>query len=112
TSARSEIAKVIGGAIISSFPDIRDDLSSIVAGLSCCERLDALTPLRAPSAEKYRLICSALAAIEAKLSPWVPVAFSLHLLELVGHSVREREVASEDRPLWARLHETDLDALA
>jgi DNA repair protein RecO (recombination protein O) len=112
SSPRTEIGKVIGGALISTFPDLRGDLDSIVEGLSCCERLDAITPLRQPSPEKYRLICTALAAIEARVSPWIQTAFSLHLLELTGHSLREREQAGEDAALWRRLHETDLDALA
>jgi DNA repair protein RecO (recombination protein O) len=112
TSPRTDIGKAVGGAIISSFPDLRDDLAGLVAGLGCCERLDALTPAHAPSEEKYHLICSALAAIETKLSPWVPVAFSLHLLELVGYGLRDREMPAEDRALWIRLHETAVDALA
>lgn len=112
TSARTDIAKAIGGAIISSFPDLREDLGGLVDALGCCERLDALTPARLPSPEKYRLICAAAAAIESGLSPWVPVAFSLHLMELAGHSLRERAMPEEDAPLWRRLHETDVDALA
>ncbi len=112
TSPRTDIAKAVGGAIISSFPALREDLAGLVEGLGCCERLDALTPAHAPSAEKYRLICSALAAIESKLSPWVALAFSLHLLELVGYGVRDRELPEDDRKLWLRLHETAIDALA
>lgn len=113
TSARTDIAKAIGGAIISSFPDLREDLGGMVDALGCCERLDALTPARLPSAEKYRLICSALAAVESRLSPWVGVAFGLHLMELAGHSLRERAFSdAEDAALWRRLHETDVDALA
>jgi hypothetical protein len=111
TSPRSEIAKVIGGAIVSTFPDTRSDLDSTVASFSCCERLDALTPWRSPNPDKYRLICSALAAIEAKLSPWVQIAFHVQLLEMIGHSMREREVLAEHRLLWLRLHDTAIDAL-
>ena len=112
TSPRSDIAKAVGGAIISSFPDLREDLAALAAGFGCCERLDALTPAHAPSEEKYRLICTALAAIEGKLSSWVPLVFSLHLLEIVGYGLRDREMPEEDRTLWVRLHETALDALA
>ncbi|MBI3552887.1 MAG: DNA repair protein RecO [Elusimicrobia bacterium] len=111
SSPRTDIAKCIGGAIISSFPRLRGELDATVAALGCCERLDALTPLRSPNCEKYLLICAALAALEASLSPWVPAAFSLQLLEAVGYGLRDREFPDEERPLWKRLHETALDAL-
>jgi len=114
TSPRNDIAKVIGGALISTFPHMRGDLDGTVAAFGCCERLDALTPMREPSLEKYHLICSALAAIEAGLSPWTPIAFSLQLLDLLGYGMRERteSVPEADRELWARLHDTAIDALA
>lgn len=112
TSARTDVAKAIGGAIISSFPDLREDLGGLVDALGLCDRLDALTPARLPSPEKYRLICSAAAALESRLSPWVTVAFGLQLMELAGHSLRERPMPEEDAALWRRLHDTAVDALA
>lgn len=110
-SPRSEYGKCVGGQLISTFPAVRGDFDRTVEALTCCELVNRLTADRAPSPEKYRLLCSALALLEEGASPWLPVAFGLQLLSLAGFGVEEAEIGADDLELWRRLHETALDAL-
>lgn len=104
-------AKAIGGELLSSWPLLREDLSRTVAALSCCELLSALTPERAPNAGKYRLVVSALAAIEKGPSPWLEAAYGLRLLELSGFGLSEKMFPPEQRANLRRLQETEFDDL-
>lgn len=111
-SAKSEFAKVIGGRIIGTFPEIRDDFRRTAEALACCQLLESLTPPRSPNPEKYDLICSALTQLSRGASPWLIVAFGLRLLDLAGFRLAGDSVLPEDHDLWLNLHDKDLDRLA
>lgn len=110
-SPRSEIAKCVGGRIVASLPGVRGDLARLTAALYCCEFLERLTPERAPSPEKFRLLASFLAALEERPSRWLTLAFGLRLLDAAGFGLRERAPASGAR-VWIALHEAEPAALA
>lgn len=109
-SPKSEFAKAIGGRLIGTFPRIREDFDRTVSALGCCEMLSMLTPERAPNAEKYALICSALACLELGESRWLTLAFGLRLLRLAGYGL-ESEFAASQPAAWAALHEAPLESL-
>ena len=67
-------------------------------------------PDRAPS-EKYRLICSFLAALEECPNRWLVPAFGLRLAEMLGIGLRERSPAGA-RSIWEALHEAEPGALS
>lgn len=104
-------AKAIGGDLISSFPALREDLPRTVAALACCELLSALTPERAPNADKYRLVVAALSALDKGANPWVEAAFGLRLLELCGFGIEEKTISAEKRAILRAIQETDFDDL-
>ncbi len=110
-SARSEFAKAVGGRLIGSFPGWRGDLGRTFDALACLEMLDRLTPDHQPSPEKYRLICSALTALDAAPSRWLVPAFGLRLAQMLGISLRERAPAP-CACVWTALHDDELIGLA
>lgn len=110
-SPRSDYGKAVGGQLISSFPEAREDLSRMVAALSCCELVERLTAERDPSPEKYRGLSSALALICHGGSAWVPLAFGLQTLALAGHGLRAARPAYAPEGLWLALHDAELGAL-
>jgi DNA repair protein RecO len=110
-SAKSDVAKAIGGQLISCYPAIREDLSRTVEALGCLELLQTLTADRSPSAEKYALLCELLQALEAGPAPWAPLAFGLRLLDLAGFGLPER-AAAQDAPLMRALRELPFEHLA
>jgi DNA repair protein RecO len=110
-SPRSEHAKCVGGSIVATFPGARADLPRITAALYCCEMLDKLTAERAPSPEKFRLLCSTLAALEATPSRWLTLSFGLRLLDYAGFGLRER-APREAAGVWAALHDREPAELA
>ncbi|MEQ1918055.1 MAG: DNA repair protein RecO [Elusimicrobiota bacterium] len=110
-STRSEFARAIGGRLIGSFPGWRTDLSRTFDALACLEMLDKLTPDHQPSPEKYRLICSVLAALDERPSDWIVPAFGLRLSEMLGIGLRDRSPAA-CRAVWDALHDAEPAALA
>lgn len=110
-SPRSEFAKALGGRLLASFPGWRQDLARTFDALACCEMLEQLTPERAPSPEKYRLLMAVLMALEASPSAWLLPAFGLRLCEAAGVGLRERAPAAA-RGCWTLLHEGEPAALA
>lgn len=110
-SQRSEIAKAVGGRIVSSFPQLRGDLSRTVEALAFCELISHLTPQRSPNAGKYRLISEALQVLEEGPSPWLDIAYGLRLLELSGFGVRDIAISLAERGLWEALHSVPLGEL-
>ena len=111
-SARTQYGKAIGGQLIGTFPEIRADFAKTVAALGCCELMSELAPDHSPNAEKYRLLCAALALLSHQGSPWIPVAFGLQLLALAGVGLGEAVVSGLDKSVWRALHEMELAALA
>jgi hypothetical protein len=105
-SPRSEHAKCVGGSIIATFPGVRADLARITAALYCCELLDKLTAERAPSPEKFRLLCSTLAALEASPSRWLTLSFGLRLMDYAGFGLRERAPRAA-AGVWQALHDRE-----
>lgn len=105
-SPRSEHAKCVGGSIVATFPRVREDLPRITAALYCCELLDKLTAERAPSPEKFRLICSTLAALEATPSRWLTLSYGLRLMDYAGFGLREKAPRSA-AGVWDALHESE-----
>ncbi len=110
-SAKSDVAKAVGGRIIGTFPAIRADLQRTVAALSCCELLSALSPDRAPNPDEYALLCAALQSLEEGPSPWLEGAFGLRLLDVAGYGLTERHAAG-DVALWATLRAASWSELA
>jgi DNA repair protein RecO len=110
-SPRSEHAKCVGGSIIATFPGVRGDLPRITAALYCCELLDKLTAERAPSPEKFRLLCSTLAALEATPSRWLTLSFGLRLMDYAGFGLRERAPRA-CAGVWDALHDLEPSELA
>lgn len=110
-SAKSEFSKVIGGRIIRTFPEIRDDFRRTTEALACCQLLESLTPPRSPNPEKYDLICAALTRLAEGPSPWLVVAFGLRLLDLAGFRLAGDSVLPEDLEAWGALHDWDLERL-
>lgn len=110
-SVRSEFAKAVGGRLTCSFPLWRADLGRTFDALACLEMLDRLTPERQPSPEKYRLICSVLAALDEHPSGWLVAAFGLRLANLIGISLYERAPVP-CRGVWTALHDTQPAALS
>ncbi len=112
-SPRTEHAKCVGGRIVATFPRVREDLPRITAALYCCELLDKLTAERVPSPEKFRLLCSALAALEEAPSRWLTLSYGLRLMDYAGFGLRERAPREAAR-VWEALHDrepADLPAL-
>ncbi|HXT01777.1 MAG TPA: DNA repair protein RecO [Elusimicrobiota bacterium] len=110
-SPRSEHAKCVGGRIIATFPGVRTDLPRITAALYCCELLDKLTAERAPGPEKFRLLCSTLAALEATPSRWLTLSYGLRLMDYAGFSLRERAPQAA-AAVWEALHDREPADLA
>lgn len=110
-SPRSEHAKCVGGKIVATFPGVRGDLARLTAALYCCEFLDKLTAERAPGPEKFRLLCSTLAALESSPSRWLTLSFGLRLLDYAGFGLRERAPRAA-AGVWEALHERDAAELA
>lgn len=106
----------VGGALTTAFPRLRSDLGRLLRGLELCEMVDRLTPVGAPNAEKFSLLCSALDELERSSTPsaaaWVCAAFALRLLREAGFGVTELPVSPRRRPLWERLHHADLAEVA
>ena len=112
-SHRSEHAKCVGGRIISTFPGLRGDLARMTGALYCCELLDKLTAERAPSPEKFRLLRSALAALERSPSRWTTLSYGLRLMDCAGFGLRERAPRAA-AGVWDALHDrepSELEAL-
>ena len=110
-SPRTEHAKCVGGRIVATFPGVRVDLPRITAALYCCELLDKLTSERAPSPEKFRLLCSTLAALEETPSRWLTLSYGLRLMEYAGFGLRER-APREAAGVWSALHDREPAELA
>jgi DNA repair protein RecO len=104
---RSDMAKAVGGRIISSFPGIRADLSRTVSALWCLDFLSQITPERSSNEGKYRLICEALSALDVAPHPCLESAYGLRLLELSGYSLRGLPPRGFDSALWESLHGTE-----
>lgn len=110
-SPRSEAAKCVGGSLVTIFPGARADLPRLTAALYCCELLDRLTPERAPSPEKFRLLTTTLSALDGRPCRWLTISFGLRLLDCAGFGLRERAPDAAAR-VWDALHGVAPGALA
>lgn len=110
-SPRADAAKCVGGQIVATFPGVRGDLPRVTAALYCCELLDKLTAERAPGPEKFRLLVSTLAALEATPSRWLTLSFGLRLAEMAGFSLREKAPRAA-AAVWPALHDREPAELA
>ncbi len=110
---RTGQAKCVGGQLIASFPSLRDHFDRTMEALSCCELLNEATAERSPNPLKYRLVCGALANLDARRGPWTLAAFGLRLLELAGHGLFGVEGAARlcEPGLWKALHEAAWERL-
>jgi len=109
-SPRSEFAKGVGGRLVTSFPSLRTSLNATFDALACCEMLERLTPDHQPGPEKYKLLCTTLAALDETASRWLVASFGLRLADRLGLSLRER-APSAASAVWHNLHETELGSL-
>lgn len=104
----AESAVAAGGALVSVFPGLRQDLGLTLRGLQVLELLDRLTPYWNPSPEKFDLTVECLSALERSTAPsagpWVTGAFGLRLLDAAGFGVGQRKVSEENADLWEALH--------
>jgi len=110
-SARSPAVHVVGGRLESVFPALRNDLARTMTAFSLCELAMNLCAERAPSPDKYRLLCRALCILDQGGHPWLETAFGLKLLESAGYSLRDLPVPPAESGLWQALHESELEGL-
>lgn len=93
-------ARITGGALSRSFPELRRRWARLGTALFLCEWTERLTPLLEPHAEKYDLLSRALADLEATDENVVQAAFLLQFLRRAGYSVAE--ALGDDAPAdWA-----------
>jgi recombinational DNA repair protein (RecF pathway) len=110
-SAKTGMAKAIGGQLIGCFPGIRADFTRTVEALGCLELMQALTADHVPNPQEYALLVDTLQALEAGPSPWAAPAYGLRLLDAAGFGLPDR-AAERDLPLWSLLRETPAADLA
>jgi recombinational DNA repair protein (RecF pathway) len=106
---RTDLAKIIGGQIVSSFPGVRANYERMLTAFSFCEMLNQATSERMPNSSKYELIVSALQALEKGTSPWLLPVYGLRLLELTGQGPADG--FAMDEALQTQLRETEMDVL-
>jgi hypothetical protein len=94
------------------YPGLRLDLDRMLGGLEMCELLLRLTPEHSPSPEKYELITDFLSAYAQNGSPWLPLAFGLRLLKLLGLGPDETGVRAGDRETCRWLLSASMEELA
>ena len=104
----AEYGKCVGGALVTAFPAIRADLKRTHQALYFLELASRLTPAQSPNPEKYDLLVSALSLLDSSDGPWLPVAYTLRLLELAGFGMRRAGWVKEEPRLWEALHEEAL----
>lgn len=110
-SAKTGIAKAIGGQIIGVFSGIRGDFERTVQALGCLELMQSLTADHVPNPQEYALLTETLRALDAGPSPWAPLAYGLRLLDLAGFGLPDR-AAGGDEALWRALRERPVSELA
>lgn len=110
-SPRSEHAKCVGGALVSTFPALREDLPRLTAALYCCELLDKLTAAHVANPNEFRLLVGTLAALEQTPSRWLTLSFGLRLLDYAGFGLRE-SAPRQAAAVWDALHDREPAELA
>ncbi|MHB2025715.1 MAG: DNA repair protein RecO [Elusimicrobiota bacterium] len=107
----SDMAKVIGGQILSSFPRLRRELNDILTAFSFCEMLNQITPESSPNPEKYDLLVGALRALDTQPNVWILPAYGLRLLELAGQPALFPEGLDCDGEIESLLRGGNLECL-
>ncbi|MBI4396221.1 MAG: DNA repair protein RecO [Elusimicrobia bacterium] len=96
-------ARITGGAVESSFPNLRSQWVRMSTAQFLCEWMDRLTALGQPQPEKYELLRRALSALEKGDRLLIRLAFLVQFLEKAGYSVGEEILGSSG---YERLRET------
>ncbi|MDE2313313.1 MAG: DNA repair protein RecO [Elusimicrobia bacterium] len=109
TGYRTDVAKIIGGQLVSSFPLVRSDYRRMLTAFSFCEMMSQASSERVPNPDKYELIVSALRALEGGVSPWMMPVYGLKLLQLTGQGPAESFAMDGD--LRARLDAARMESL-
>ena len=98
--------KIVGCRMVSSYPEIRTQVTRSTAASWVCEVVHRLTAEEQPSPEKFILLQETLAALSSvrKLG-MVRLAFAVRFLSAAGFGLDHREAWTslvEERPEWAQ----------
>jgi hypothetical protein len=97
--------KIVGGLIISSFPDLRTEVVRSTAASWICEVVYRLTPEEQPAPEKFALLHETLTALSGARSLGnIRLAFAVRFLSAAGFGLDNRDAWMElvdRRPEWA-----------
>jgi DNA repair protein RecO len=98
--------KIVGGRMVSSFPELRLEVARSTAASWVCEVMHRLTAEEQPSPEKYTLLQETLAALATARKPgMIRLAFAVRFLSAAGFGLDHREAwmsLAEERPEWAQ----------
>lgn len=109
--------KLVGGRLVSSYPELRTDVARSTAASWVCEVMHRLTAEEQPAPEKFELLCETLAALShAPQISVVRLAFATRFLTAAGFGMENREpwqALKAERPEWAEaLERQSLASLA
>ncbi len=85
----SPFARVTGGAVVTSFPNVRKEWTRMSTAHYFCEWMGQLTALLHPHPEKYELLHRALGALETADVTCTRMAFLIQFLEKAGYRVEK-----------------------
>jgi hypothetical protein len=102
----------IGGSIIDSYPEIRNDLRKIFTMFSVSSVIISITPLFQRSDEKFELLLSSLSYLKEneKISEWFFVIFLANLLTYSGVGFRDTNIGYET-DFWRRIHSLNFQTM-
>jgi DNA repair protein RecO (recombination protein O) len=102
----------IGGSIIDSYPEIRNDLRKIFTMFSVSSVIISITPLFQRSDEKFELLLSSLNYLKEneKISEWFFVIFLANLLTYSGIGFRDTNIGYET-DFWRRIHSLNFQTM-
>jgi DNA repair protein RecO (recombination protein O) len=108
----ANIGCITGGKIESVHPLIRTDAKKTRAAIYFCELFYRLTPEHSPNGEKFQLLETSLAQLEAApLSPAAAPAFLLRLMQLSGYGLKDMPVLDIPPAFWEEMHTKPLSCL-
>jgi DNA repair protein RecO (recombination protein O) len=102
----------IGGSIIDSYPEIRNDLRKVFTMFSVSSVIISITPLFQRSDEKFELLLSSLNYLKEneKISEWFFVIFLANLLTYSGVGFRDTNIGYET-DFWRRIHSLNFQTM-
>lgn len=102
----------IGGSIISSYPQIRNDFEKLFLLSFISDVTISLTPVYQKSIDKFNLLLSSLNYFSSakRISHWFIPIFILNMLEYYGSGFKNTNVGY-DLKLWNLMHNIDFDMI-